>query len=73
MKLITSNKIDQVYTEAINLGAYGGKLCGAGGNGFMFFLIDKNKKKIFLNKFKNNFICTEIIIDFDGVKFLNEN
>tara|TARA_B100001964_G_C14225770_1_gene597553 strand:- start:62 stop:1066 length:1005 start_codon:yes stop_codon:yes gene_type:complete len=72
-KNITSNKIDQVYTEAINSGAYGGKLCGAGGNGFMFFLIDKNKKKIFINKFKSNFICTEINIDFDGVKFLNEN
>ena len=41
-----SNKIvNEVYNEAMNLGCYGGKLCGAGGKGFMFFLSDTKSKR----------------------------
>ena len=31
-------KIDEAYDQAMRLGAYGGKLCGAGGGGFMLFM-----------------------------------
>ena len=31
-------KIDATYDEAMRLGAYGGKLCGAGGGGFLLFM-----------------------------------
>ena len=31
-------KIDAAYDEAMRLGAYGGKLCGAGGGGFLLFM-----------------------------------
>lgn len=31
-------KIDSAYDEAMRLGAYGGKLCGAGGGGFLLFM-----------------------------------
>jgi D-glycero-alpha-D-manno-heptose-7-phosphate kinase len=34
---ITNNFIDEIYTSAINSGASGGKISGAGGGGFMFF------------------------------------
>lgn len=34
---ITNPEIDQLYTKAINSGATGGKISGAGGGGFMFF------------------------------------
>ena len=36
----------------MKLGAYGGKLLGAGSGGFMCFIVDKNKKKDFIKKFK---------------------
>ena len=35
---ITLPKIDAAYDEAMRLGAYGGKLCGAGGGGFLLFM-----------------------------------
>ncbi len=34
---ISNDLIDKVYTTAINTGATGGKISGAGGGGFMFF------------------------------------
>jgi D-glycero-alpha-D-manno-heptose-7-phosphate kinase len=33
--LVTTPEIDQIYNAAIHAGALGGKLCGAGGGGFM--------------------------------------
>ncbi len=35
---ITSAQIDQWHQSGINAGAYGGKLCGAGGGGFLMFV-----------------------------------
>lgn len=37
---ITNNNIEKIYDAAIKSGAYGGKVSGAGGGGFMFFTID---------------------------------
>jgi len=34
---ISNSQIDQWYEAAMNAGAYGGKLCGAGGGGFLLF------------------------------------
>jgi D-glycero-alpha-D-manno-heptose-7-phosphate kinase len=34
---ITNSRIDKIYTAAIEAGATGGKISGAGGGGFMFF------------------------------------
>ena len=52
-KNVTNNKIDSIYNEMINLGAYGGKLLGAGNGGFMIFLCPSNKKNIIKKKFGN--------------------
>ena len=35
---ITNPEIDAWYEQALNAGAYGGKLCGAGGGGFLLFV-----------------------------------
>ena len=35
---VTLPQIDEAYEEAMRLGAYGGKLCGAGGGGFLLFM-----------------------------------
>jgi D-glycero-alpha-D-manno-heptose-7-phosphate kinase len=40
---ITSHEINDLYTQAIDAGAYGGKLLGAGGGGFMMFLAPPEK------------------------------
>jgi len=36
---ITNNDIDTWYRRAMNAGALGGKLCGAGGGGFLLFVV----------------------------------
>ena len=35
---ITTDRIDEWHSRAISAGALGGKLCGAGGGGFLLFL-----------------------------------
>jgi len=40
---ITNNQIDDCYAAGRNAGAWGGKLCGAGGGGFLMFLAPLEK------------------------------
>ena len=55
-KSVSNNYIDLVYDIALNNGAKSGKVCGAGGGGFMYFLVDpigKNKLIKALNEIEN--------------------
>jgi D-glycero-alpha-D-manno-heptose-7-phosphate kinase len=45
--LISSERLDRIYQTAIDAGALGGKLMGAGGGGFfMFFVQPQHRKKV---------------------------
>jgi len=62
-KIISNKEIDRIYDLAISKGAYSGKVSGAGGGGFMFFIVkpmdklnlvrelDKEKGKVINFKF----------------------
>ena len=41
---ISNDEIDKIYDIAIKCGAYSGKVSGAGGGGFMFFMVEPTKK-----------------------------
>jgi D-glycero-alpha-D-manno-heptose-7-phosphate kinase len=41
---ITTAEIDRYYARAIEAGAEGGKLCGAGGGGFLMFIVKPEKR-----------------------------
>jgi D-glycero-alpha-D-manno-heptose-7-phosphate kinase len=43
---ITNSQIDQWYDRARGAGALGGKLCGAGGGGFLLFLVPHEKQTL---------------------------
>ena len=43
--MITNPLIDDMYNTAIDVGAYGGKVSGAGGGGFMYFICQYDKKQ----------------------------
>ena len=43
-KSVTNSEIDKVLNIALENGAYSGKVSGAGGGGFMFFMVDPIKK-----------------------------
>ncbi|HHD81703.1 MAG TPA: dehydrogenase [Campylobacterales bacterium] len=46
---ISNSEIDKVYDIAVENGAYSGKVSGAGGGGFMFFMVDPRKKFHLIN------------------------
>nr|WP_029951836.1 dehydrogenase [Hippea sp. KM1] len=46
---ISNSEIDRIYNLAMENGAYSGKVSGAGGGGFMFFMVDPTKKYHLIN------------------------
>jgi len=49
---ITTGHIDTIMSTALKAGAFGGKLLGAGGGGFVLFLADPGKQKKIKEKLK---------------------
>lgn len=47
---ITNTEIDGHYARAIKAGAEGGKLCGAGGGGFLIFIVKPEKHEVVRQK-----------------------
>jgi D-glycero-alpha-D-manno-heptose-7-phosphate kinase len=51
---ITTSRLDDVYSLAKEAGARGGKVSGAGGGGFMFFLTDPSRRFAVQNILRSN-------------------
>ena len=47
---VSNEQINKIYLDAINAGAYGGKLLGAGGGGFILFIAPKKNHSRIINK-----------------------
>jgi D-glycero-alpha-D-manno-heptose-7-phosphate kinase len=63
---ISNREIDRIYELAMKNGAYSGKVSGAGGGGFMFFMVNPTKKlKLIreLNKQQGKVINFEFVKD----------
>ena len=43
---VSTDTVNEIYQTALDNGAYGGKLLGAGGGGFILFVVDEAKKNI---------------------------
>ncbi|MEO5358658.1 MAG: kinase [Nitrospirae bacterium YQR-1] len=50
---ISNSRIDEIYEAATASGALGGKLCGAGGGGFLFFFVPQEKQAAVRDRLKN--------------------
>lgn len=50
---ITNNEIDKIYNKAIDAGALGGKILGAGGGGFILFFVEPKKQEKVKKELKN--------------------
>lgn len=66
---VSNHKIDDIYSKGIKSGALGGKLLGAGGGGFILFIVENEKKNYFLKKM-NKLICIPINFDSHGTKII---
>ena len=60
--------IDKMYKIARQNGAYGGKLCGAGGGGFLFFVCDVSERKRIANALaREGARAVNFNYDFEGM------
>lgn len=63
--LITNSDIDGMYKKAIDAGAIGGKLLGAGGGGFLLFLVEPEKQHL-IKSALNGVLNVPFNFDFSG-------
>lgn len=66
---ISNSMIDEIYLQAKNVGALGGKLLGAGGGGFMLFYIKKENQDKLRGALKN-LLEIPFKFDFEGSKII---
>ena len=60
---ISNQTVDDVYERALSSGAVGGKLLGAGGNGFMLFYVDRENQQAVRESLSD---CRELSFNFDN-------
>ena len=66
---ISNDKLNELYSYAIDNGALGGKLLGAGGGGFFMFFVENFSKNAFLRSMKQlGFTETRFQFDDKGVQ-----
>ncbi len=66
---VTTPQIDDMYKKAIQAGAIGGKLLGAGGGGFMAFYVEKEYQPA-VKKALNRYLYIPFEFDYDGSKIV---
>jgi D-glycero-alpha-D-manno-heptose-7-phosphate kinase len=69
-KGISSDLINSIYSLGLNCGATGGKLCGAGGGGFILFVVPNENSDFFKRKMAD-YKLIRIGIDVHGATVLN--
>ena len=66
---ISNTYVDEIYDFALENGAIGGKILGAGGGGFFLFQSQIDKKGMLVNALKNrNLLVKDFIFDDRGVR-----
>ena len=69
---VTNDYIDTIYNKAINAGAYGGKLMGAGGGGFFMFLAPPDAHEKIRQAIPEINVWVPFRFDFEGSKIIME-
>ena len=59
---MSNQKIDDIYEAGRAAGAIGGKLLGAGGGGFMVFIVEPERREAVREKLKD---LVHVSLDFD--------
>lgn len=68
-KGVSDDEIDEIYEAGIEVGAYGGKIMGAGGGGHMVFICPLDKREKLVNKMAELGVREiDFSIDWNGVE-----
>ena len=70
-KHISTESVDRIISQCMSMGAYGAKLLGAGGGGFVLVVCDPNTKKKIQETFHKNIL--EFKFDNSGVSTIFNN
>ncbi len=62
---VSTSEFDQIYDKAKKLGAWGGKLLGAGGGGYCIFIVDPDKRQNLIDNLGIKWV--DFDIDFNGL------
>jgi D-glycero-alpha-D-manno-heptose-7-phosphate kinase len=66
---MSNSSIDDIYDAGRAAGAYGGKLLGAGGGGFLLFMVDPSRRECLLQRLKK-LIHVSVKLDNEGSKIV---
>lgn len=66
---ISNATIDEIYKTARQAGALGGKICGAGGGGFMLLFVDPEKQPA-VETALQNYLRVPFAVDFQGSQII---
>jgi D-glycero-alpha-D-manno-heptose-7-phosphate kinase len=66
---VSNSRIDAYYEKATAAGALGGKMLGAGGEGFMLFYCPKEKQQNLLEELKD-LVCVRFSLEPEGSKII---
>jgi len=69
---VTTDYIDNIYNKAMNAGAYGGKLMGAGGGGFFMFLASPDVHEKIKQAIPEINVWVPFAFDYEGSKIIME-
>lgn len=68
-KGISTPELDNIYQNAKHYGAFGGKLLGSGGGGYMLFVVDPEKREEFIEKIQKEGVqWWDFSLTWDGVE-----
>jgi D-glycero-alpha-D-manno-heptose-7-phosphate kinase len=68
-ELVTNLEIDDLYENALKLGAYGGKIAGAGGGGYLILLVPpENRGQIVSQLVKDDLVALPITLSNTGAE-----
>ncbi|MCB5279949.1 MAG: kinase, partial [Candidatus Cloacimonetes bacterium] len=71
---VSNRHIDEFYNVAISNGAIGGKVSGAGGGGFMYYICEYDKKAQVAQELqKQGVLITDFMFDPKGVTSWRNN
>lgn len=72
-KKITSSDLDVAYQKAMQAGAWGGKLCGAGGGGFLLFVVPPENQAAVKHSLSHMEVLTPDYDTQGSIVMLSEN